>query len=256
MRFLRVTKFASWQAYLIFSEFIKCKSRHILNAENDRFIRAVLETSETRKQLLKQGDVLYRSQLAHNQQTHVIADDNGIEVESIEVVTPADEDRMLPQSGRAYEGRVNPKGIPCLYLSTDPDTAMAEVRPWIGAYMTVAKFELLRDLTVVDCSVDRRRYLRQLASDQWEHEAWADINDGFSKPVTRSDDVADYAPTQVLAEYFRFGGFAGIMYASTAGTGKNVALFDTKAARQMYRFLYQVKALRPCFVLKDEAGHT
>jgi RES domain-containing protein len=31
------------------------------------------------------------------------------------------------------EGRANPRGIPVLYLATHRETALAEVRPWIGA---------------------------------------------------------------------------------------------------------------------------
>src|ERR1039458_6332974 len=36
---------------------------------------------------------------------------------------------MKPKPEKAKEGRVNPKGIPCLHLATHEDTAMSEVRP-------------------------------------------------------------------------------------------------------------------------------
>lgn len=38
------------------------------------------------------------------------------------------------------------KAFLCLYLSTDPQTAMSEVRPWIGSTLTVAQFRILRNL--------------------------------------------------------------------------------------------------------------
>ena len=59
---------------------------------------------------------------------------------------------MMPLPDRANEGRVNPKGIPCLYFSSDRDTAMTETRPWIGSLVSVAQFVMLRELTVVDWS--------------------------------------------------------------------------------------------------------
>jgi hypothetical protein len=42
--------------------------------------------------------------------------------------------------------------------------------------------------------------------------------------------VADYAPTQVLAEVFREHGFAGVGYRSSLGQGHNLVLFELDAA--------------------------
>jgi hypothetical protein len=58
---------------------------------------------------------------------------------------------------------------------------------------------------------------------------WWSLNQAFSEPVTRTDDAADYAPTQVLAEVFRTSGCDGIVYRSKLGKGKNVAVFDLSA---------------------------
>jgi hypothetical protein len=59
--------------------------------------------------------------------------------------------RMKPVSEKAMDGRVSPKGIPCLYLASDEKTAALEVRPLIGSYVSLAKFEVLRNIRVVDC---------------------------------------------------------------------------------------------------------
>ena len=48
---------------------------------------------------------------------------------------------MKPLGGRATDGRANPRGIPCLYLATTKETAMSEVRPWIGSYVSAGQFE-------------------------------------------------------------------------------------------------------------------
>ena len=60
---------------------------------------------------------------------------------------------------------------------------------------------------------------------------WIDIDNAFSVPVTSSDDRADYAPTQILAELFRSVGYDAIRYRSQFGSkgdrkGFNIAIFD------------------------------
>ncbi|MFZ0569740.1 MAG: RES domain-containing protein [Rhodomicrobium sp.] len=44
---------------------------------------------------------------------------------------------MKPIPNWLSEGRANPRGIPYLYLASTRDTALAEVRPWIGSHITV-----------------------------------------------------------------------------------------------------------------------
>ena len=251
-----MAEFESSHDYYMFAHSVKCKARHILDAKSRRFLETVLETSQKRKEPINKGSVLYRSQLANRWRTQPIPDENGVEVDSVEVPIPAHRKRMVPRPNRATEGRVNAKGIPCLYLSTDHDTAMAEVRPWIGSYVSVASFEVLRDLTVVDCSSDSAQWLsfgKELPPDKREENAWGDINRAFSEPVARADDVADYAATQVLAEAFRFGGFDGIVYGSKLGAGKNVAIFDLVAARPVNGYLFQVDSLNPVFSRQPES---
>src|SRR4029079_425586 len=60
--------------------------------------------------------------------------------------------RMMPFTDKAKEGRVNPKGVPCLYCATDPDTAMAEMRAWNDSYLSVARLRVKDDLRCIDCS--------------------------------------------------------------------------------------------------------
>ena len=112
---------------------------------------------------------------------------------------------MKPRRDRSTEGRVNPKGIPCLYCSDRRDTAMTETRPWIGAYVTVAQLELARELTIIDCSLDIKAPSLPLIRPNFdaEKELWWAIDGAFSEPVTASDDKADYSPTQKIAELFK-----------------------------------------------------
>jgi hypothetical protein len=71
---------------------------------------------------------------------------------------------------------------------------------------------------------------------------WAAIDGAFSQPVTSTDDYADYAPTQILAELFRSEGYDGLAYKSAFGeTGYNLALFDIDSAIQINGFLHTVE---------------
>jgi hypothetical protein len=142
----------------------------------------------------------------------------------------------------------NPRGIPCLYLATKKDTAVLEVRPLIGSYVSVAQFEVMRELRLVNCSGERmhniKRWLqpKSLTPEDIEKAVWSDINEAFSEPVERGDSSIEYVPTQILAEAFKRHELDGIAYKSSYGEdGFNVALFDIDAADLINCGLYRIK---------------
>jgi hypothetical protein len=76
-----------------------------------------------------------------------------------------------------------------------------------------------------------RYHLDEPPPDERERSVWTDIDLAFAEPVNRSDDVADYAPTQIIAELFKREQYDGIKYRSAlSDTGHNVALFDITTA--------------------------
>lgn len=131
---------------------------------------------------------------------------------------------------------------------------MSEVRPWVGSFVSVAEFVTLRDLKLVNCSRTEIAYWenpfnpQQPTGTQVEQSVWHDINEAFSEPVTPTDGVADYAPTQVLSEVFRSAGFDGVIYSSKLGPGKTFALFDIESAELMNCYLYQVGNVKHTFI--------
>jgi hypothetical protein len=85
----------------------------------------------------------------------------------------------------------------------------------------------------MNCTTDDRRtliYFEEPEPAERERAVWRDIDRAFSEPVSRTDDVADYAPTQMLAEIFRQQGLDGVGYRSAMGPGRNIALFDLESA--------------------------
>lgn len=243
-------EFQTWHDYFDFATFVKTKARHVMDAKAQSFLNVLLQTAERRKGRLHEGAVLWRAALGQEYSLGDIRDENGILFDLIKMPKPYPPERMKPLADRAQEGRVNPKGIPCLYLSDDRATAMTEVRPWIGSHISVATFTLIRELTFVDCSLDTKRPEFMCVGGgepdpaNRERDVWWSINEAFSEPVERTDDVADYAPTQVLAEVLRTSGTDAILYSSNLGDGKNVAVFDVSAARLVRCDLHTVAGVK------------
>jgi hypothetical protein len=252
-----MAEFQSSHDFSNFASFVKNKARYILDDKTWHFIDVLLETGQRRKTPLPKGTRLWRAQLGHECGPGVIEGieyERGTGIQGLMMPGPHRPLRMLPRFDRAIEGRINPKGIPCLYLSTDRDSAMTEVRPLIGSHVSVAQFVVLRDLTLVNCTNDTRPpKIHAINSEvmpdagEREQDVWWHVNQAFSESVNRDDDVADYAPTQVLAEAFQKGGFDGIVYGSKAGVGKNIALFDLAAAELANCHLYRLDAVNPTF---------
>ena len=154
---------------------------------------------------------------------------------------------IMPLADKAHEGRVNPKGIPCLYVATEPWTAIGEVRPTLGARVTMASLVPTRKLQLVNCGSERAapRFSEEPEAMFREMAVWAYISTAFSEPVTRADDQADYAPTQVLAELFKDMSLDGIAYQSAFGTdGYNVALFNVADAAITGCWVYRVANIK------------
>ena len=160
---------------------------------------------------------------------------------------PFSPERMKPLRGTAHEGRVNPRGIPCLYVANSKETAVAEVRPWLGALVSVAQLTPIRPLRLVNCGEGHDSkfdlYFEEPAPEIREQAVWRTIGREFSKPVSPDLGVAEYAPTQVLAEHFKRLSYDGVVYKSKFGSGINLAFFDLDALEIHDVRLYPVKAV-------------
>ena len=250
-----MSEFRSCNSYRNFARRVRRETRFNRSSEDDDFLRVVIQTSASRIRPLAAGFGLWRAQRGHD--CRPICQDGQL-IDYISAPYPTA--RMKPLQGRATEGRANPKGIPVLYLSTQRETAMSEVRPWLGSFVTCAHFKTLRALRIIDLSVHHGRspklYLREPDAPQRERSVWTQIDQAFSEPTTTADDAADYVPTQVIAELFKNEGCDGIAYKSAFGdNGYNVALFDPAAAELTNCTLYEVKSLDFVFEQADNTEY-
>ncbi|MBM3502686.1 MAG: RES domain-containing protein [Alphaproteobacteria bacterium] len=119
-----IPEFRYWDSFGRFSKRVQQGARHIL-AEIDRaFLDTVLATSTRRKINLKPNHPLFRARKGFVRRP--VYDEERI---AYEEPAPFGRDEMKPLEDRSPEGRVNPKGVPVLYLSTTRETAMSEIRP-------------------------------------------------------------------------------------------------------------------------------
>ncbi|HLA26873.1 MAG TPA: RES family NAD+ phosphorylase [Syntrophales bacterium] len=253
-------KFESPSDYSKFSYMIKKKSRDPEGSWCQNFLEGLLATCKTRTIELPPKTKLWRSQLGKDKSRQNIS--AGI-ICLDTTLRPFPPHRMKPLPDKAEAGRANPKGVPVLYLSTDRETAMSECRPWLAAFISIGMFYTNRDLKILDLSKDeyipvRTNNMGKINNDQnlVEKVIWGNINKAFTKPIQRSDQIADYIPTQVIAEFFKSKNFDGLKYRSALGKGYNIALFDPSSTEQADCSLFDVKSISLSFKAIDGAKYS
>jgi RES domain-containing protein len=113
--------FESWDSCRHFRFESSRRTRFIRSEKSERFLRAVSDTCSDRTIELNMDRIFWRAQLGHDWQLE--------EQIAEEIRAPFGRERMKPLADRAFEGRINLKGVPCLYGATTRQTAMSEVRP-------------------------------------------------------------------------------------------------------------------------------
>jgi hypothetical protein len=137
-----------------------------------------------------------------------------------------------PPPSLAGSGRLNRPGVSFLYLATDEETAICEVRPHPGHNISVGAFESRREIKVAD-------FTRVSISDFYRSDKLLDdflllknIDDSLGLPVV-PEDRAKYSLTQLISDSLRRLGFDAVAYRSSVGSGTNLAVFDASAFQYM-----------------------
>jgi len=159
------------------------------------------------------GTVFYRARVSPNENGHT-KDDMG-----------------APPKDICRAGRINPEGIPVLYVASDRSTTVHEIRAAAFDFVTICELRLARDIEVVNLSriADISPFLFQgdLAKYAINREVFKEIAFELNKPQRASDSPLEYLPTQFIAEFIKSKGYDGVEYASThKSDGFNLAVFD------------------------------
>ena len=138
---------------------------------------------------------------------------------------------------------------------------MSEVRPSVGSYISIARFQLIRDVKLVNFTGSEFSFpfdFNEFDPEKRVEDVWAILNTIFSVPVAEPDQTTDYVPTQIISEIFKQAGYDGLIYNSGLGPGHNIALFDIDSAKLINRELYTAKAVTfeftPCSAKGGEGG--
>jgi RES domain len=236
-----------------FAATVKGDLRYFRSNAGRIFLDDVLASAETRTFEVTKGEAFWRARLGNAFEDVQIGNSGKDEVWVAER-RPYPPGGMKPESvDWTSEGRVNPRGIAYLYLATNRNTALAEVRPWIGSSVSVGEFMLTRNIRMIDCSKFHDKtplsFVGPGIATSREDGMWLAIDKAFAKPVGRNDDVSDYIPTQILAELFKANGYDGVVYKSLLDKeGFNIALFSKDDVEQASCSLFQVSKLEFEFV--------
>lgn len=166
------------------------------------------------------------------------------------------ERRMKPNPEKVGPGRANVSRKPAFYAATSELTAIKEIRPWIGALISVGYFQTVRPLRLVnliDAYLGHResfiflteKFHKKPTPERAKQAAWHFIGEAYSTPVTLDDDPKGYLPTQILAELFKSEGLDGIAFRSSVEARKsgkevdnepgesNIVLFNLDDVKQI-----------------------
>jgi len=143
---------------------------------------------------------------------------------------PADQ-MGKPNHKLASAGRANPRGIAYLYLASDRETAIAEIRPTKHTYVTVGEFICTKELQIIDLTSislgSPFQYGKKIYDYVINRSILLQLGHELSKPIISDTSDIDYLPSQYICEYIKNKGYDGIKYRSSVNIkGFNVVLFD------------------------------
>ena len=171
---------------------------------------------------------LYRARVFQSDETLKVA------------LTRPDQHIGTPPSKDASAGRMNAKGISVFYGANDPKVALAEIRPPVGSWVVVARFDIIRpirllDLTALEDVTIHGSIFDQAVSRRLEQAMFlGSLSRRITKPVLPDDEAFEYLATQAIADFLANDhalNLDGIIFPSVQAAGKalNVVLFHKAA---------------------------
>ncbi len=141
------------------------------------------------------------------------------------------DDISAPPPEKALPGRANVQGQRVLYCADQERTAVAEVRPPRGFYVSVATVVLKREARIFDLTKEIEQLNPFIGESLGWHVEIRSLLEAFgeemSRPLERDDDRMHYIPCQKLADFIRDARYDGVRYPSALDpAGTNVVLFD------------------------------
>lgn len=197
-------------------------------------IEALFKEKSKNSKILEKGEIFYRARIGSGDKNVSIPFDANLF------------DMGMPPLDMVRMGRANPDGIRYLYLANRKETALAEVRPWCGAEVTIGDFELMDNILSMDFSYSSQMSLfKVINSDQSETVMseiafFNNLSDEMSKPISPNESYLEYIPTQFITEVIKSVGYEGMIFNSSLSDGLNVVLFSQNRINIVRTELYTV----------------
>jgi hypothetical protein len=137
-----------------------------------------------------------------------------------------------PPNLLASSGRANPIGIAYLYVASTLNTALSEVRPHKGDFVTIADFHVRDSLKLVDLRDPKKSIIPFIYSEAELKNIYSGLNLleilglELTKPISQHKAQLEYLSSQYLCEFIKSQGYNGVLYKSSLGDGDNYAIFD------------------------------
>ncbi len=134
-----------------------------------------------------------------------------------------------PPPELARRNRANPAGISYLYVAEEEPTAVAEIRTFVGAKISICQAHPKKDLKVADLTkfhgIGSPFGHSDLQSLVKRNALLNVLNDELARPVNPEANEVEYVPTQYLAEVILNAGYDGIRYKSAVRPGGTNLVF-------------------------------
>lgn len=209
-----VLKGITWKEFV---DYIKHENRFHSNHVN----LEVLEEYIHRLSVVVNNKTFYRARISNEK----------------ELTTP--EDMSAPRKEMATAGRANSEGIRHLYLSSNVETVISEIRPSIGDTVFIGEFPIYtQEIKVIDFRLLKNLDVFETLEDNPTRfainlETFDEMSKAISKPVRSGDSKLDYLPTQFIVDFIKSLnnskglGYQGIIFESTLSTsGFNLMIFE------------------------------
>lgn len=233
--------------------FIKTIQRENRNPEekDTAVLKKLADKSTNPERLLVPGTKLYRCRIVHK------GEENSMGKEAAKGFFGFDaKNSFVPPWNKTSDMRANYKYIPYLYCANHPYIAVVEVRPRLGATVSIATLEVTQKLRLLDFTM---MGAREKAMDEAKKNLFAELSELYSKPVTEDDDTLDYIPTQYIAEYAKKLGYDGIIFKSSLipewnraeADRYNAVIFSYEKCRVVRSNLVKIDSVRYTPTQKD-----
>ena len=168
------------------------------------------------------GDVLFRARIGVDA---ILIKPDILEEDKHKVVIPYKKSKIgAPKPSIANDGRFNRKGTSYLYLASSLETAINEIRPSVGHYVSIGQFKINKVVKIIDFT--KLDFYDYAFSDNAIEQYVKLMNLGRVMSIPNPDK--QYNITQCFADAVMDLGYDGIkFFSSVADSSYNIVLFHS-----------------------------